>query len=94
MTSKLAGTGGSTGASAPAAVPPGAGAGGGRTRQALEAPLAALVPEQRDVRGVEADLRDLEPASQERQEAGADDERLGPQELAGESRGIADRDLL
>ena len=61
--------------------------------QALEAPLAALVSEQRDVRGVEADLRDLEPASQERKEAGADDERLGSQELAGDSRGIADRDL-
>ena len=67
--------------------------GGGRIARRSKLHSPCSFRSKRDVRGVEADLRDLEPASQERKEARADHESLGSQELAGDSRRIADRDL-
>ena len=61
--------------------------------QALEAPLAPVVADQRDGGPIETQLRDLEPAAEEGEEPGTHDEGVGAQQLTREPGRISHDDL-
>ena len=92
-TSRAGGTGSGGGVSAPPAEPRRRAEPGVRDtrRSKLHSPCSFRA--RVTVGSVETHLRDLEPASEERQEPRAHDQGLGPQHLAGKPRGIADDDL-